>query len=145
MRDGKDFQKEGMSDRTRNIIVLCVVILIGIVCYFGVTWDHAFNTSDEASTFAQAVIHNSPVVEQHIGWVTSIKQTAERYTSGSKPQVLLDFDVTGRKGNGKVSLTLERINNNIWSMPEANMTVGTEKIGLRGAPPTKAPSPMAMF
>jgi hypothetical protein len=147
MRETRDVPSEGMSNKTRNIIVLCVIILIAVGCYFGANWDHAFNTSDAASTFAQQIIRNSPVVDKHLGWVTSLKQTGEHYTSEAEPKVLLDFDVTGRKGNGTVQLTLQRINHNIWSVPSANMKVGTQKISLREAPPqAKKPAmPMGMF
>ncbi|MGH8012238.1 MAG: hypothetical protein ACREQ4_07060 [Candidatus Binataceae bacterium] len=144
MRDSREFEKKGISDRLRNLIVLCVVIVIVVLAYFGAKWDNAFNTSDKATIFAQEVIRNSPVVDQQIGWVTSVKQTSERYTSEREPKVLLDFDVTGRNGQGTVSIVLQRVNNNIWSMPQANMKVGTQDIALREAPPSKAPRPMAM-
>lgn len=126
-----DETHESMSGRKRNLIVIAVMIIVAVIAYFGFSYDHAINTADAATTFAENIIRNSPVVNSHLGTVTTLTETQKKYTSGSSPKVQLAFDVVGAKGDATVTMNLERVNNNIWSIPEAQMNVGGKNVSLR--------------
>jgi hypothetical protein len=109
--------------------IIAIVIVIGFTVY---TIHHRDDLSAYANSWAETFIRSSPVVEQQLGHVRTIKRISEEDLSGKSPSWYVDYDVTGRHGMGVVEMRLTPIEYQGWNVPLAELDEGHRKpINLR--------------
>jgi hypothetical protein len=109
--------------------IIAIVIAIGFAIY---TIHDRDDLSAQANNWAKTFIRSSPVVEQQLGRVQTIKRISEEDLSGRSPGWYVDYDVTGRHGMGMVEMRLTPIEYEGWNVPLAELDEGHRKpINLR--------------
>jgi hypothetical protein len=107
-----------------SVAIIAIVIVIGFEAY---TIYHRDYLSAQANSWARTFIRSSPVVEQQLGRVQTVKQISEEHLSGKSPGWYLDYDVTGRDGMGVVDMRLNPSQYDSWSVPSAELNEGHRK------------------
>jgi hypothetical protein len=109
------------------------VIALGIAIAFVVySIHHRDLLSAQANSWARTFISSSPVVEEHLGHVQTVKEVTEKLPSGKATAWNLDYDVTGRSGTGVVEMRMKPGQYDQWSVQLAELDEGQRKpINLR--------------
>jgi hypothetical protein len=76
-----------------SVAIIAIAIAIGFTVY---TIHHRDDLSAYANSWAKTFIRSSPVVEQQLGHVQTIRRISEKDRSGKLPGWYVDYDVTGR-------------------------------------------------
>jgi hypothetical protein len=104
--------------------IIAIVIAIGFTVY---TIHHRDDLSAYANSWAKTFIRSSPVIEQQLGHVQTIKRISEEDLSGKSPGWYVDYDVTGRHGMGVVEMRLTSTEYEGWNVPLAELNEGHRK------------------
>jgi hypothetical protein len=115
--------------RVAGATIIAIIIIVGFTVY---TIHHRDELSAYANSWAKTFIRSSPVVEQQLGHVQTIKRISEQDLSGKSPGWYVEYDVTGRHGMGVVEMRLTPIEYEGWNVPVAELDEGHRKpINLR--------------
>ncbi|HJU27677.1 MAG TPA: cytochrome c oxidase assembly factor Coa1 family protein [Candidatus Binataceae bacterium] len=97
-----------------------IVVALGVIGF--VVWAYIRNShmSMQAEKFAATFVQSSPRVAQDLGSVVSVKETREARINGPLSGWTVDMDVTGKKANGVVRMTLEKVKGE-WNVPRATL------------------------
>jgi hypothetical protein len=82
---------------------------------------HRDRVSDEAASWAKTFIQSSPVVEQQLGRVQTVKEVKEQHQAGKTPGWYIDYDVAGRHGAGEVEMRLTPDVSGDFNVPQAEL------------------------
>lgn len=109
------------SSRLTNIIGIAIIVCAGVIAFFAYTIHRRDYFSARADSWAKVFIRSSPVVEQQLGHVSHIKRINESHLSGKSPGWYLDYDVSGRRGQGTVLIRMNTNQYDDWDVPSAEL------------------------
>jgi hypothetical protein len=111
-----------------STIVAAAIIASGMVIALVVYRIHQRDyLAAQADSSARTFIRSSPVVEQQLGRVQTVKQISEEHLSGKAPGWYLDYRVTGRRGKGMVEMRMNPSQYDYWNFPLAELDEGRRK------------------
>lgn len=104
----------------RFFATIGIVVALGVIGF--VVWAYIRNShmSVQAENVAATFVQSSPRVAQDLGPVVAVKETNEARINGPLSGWTVDMNVTGKKANGIVRMTLERAKGE-WTVPQATL------------------------
>jgi len=125
--DSRSPMSDNLARRSTLAGALVIVVLIGIA-FVGYTIHHRDTLAAQARDFAKIFIRSSPVVEEQLGQVRSMKVVKEQHRTGDARGWYLDYDVTGQQKTGTVDLRLtSNPNYGQWNLPLAVLRIDHRK------------------
>jgi hypothetical protein len=109
------------------VVISLAVIVIGAIVIFEiyrVQWHDLL--SSQAVDLGETFIHSSPVVEEDLGSVQTVKETREEHRSKPAAGWHLDFDVSGKRRSGVIEIRLRNVNGQ-WEVPAADLKIGQSR------------------
>jgi hypothetical protein len=101
-----------------SVAIIAIAIAIGYTVY---TIHHRDDLSAYANSWAETFVRSSPVVEQQLGHVQTIKRISEEDLSGKSPGWYVDYDVTGRHRMEVGEMRLTATEYEGWNVPLAEL------------------------
>jgi hypothetical protein len=98
-----------------------VIVVAGAVFFFVYTTLHRDRVSDDAASWAKTFIQSSPVVEQQLGHVQTVKEVKEHHQADKTPGWYLDYDVAGRRRARQVEMRLIPDVSGDFNVPQAEL------------------------
>ncbi len=120
------------ESRWLKAAVCLVAIVIGVIVAFQISRIRRHDLLNaQAIDFGKTFIHSSPLVEEDLGTVTTVKETTEEHRTRQAPGWYIDFDVSGKRRSGVVEMRLRNANGE-WHVPSAELKIGhAEAVSLR--------------
>jgi cytochrome oxidase complex assembly protein 1 len=101
-----------------------IAIVVAAVIFAVYTIRTRDQMASQALNLGKTFIHSSPVVEEDLGPVASMKKRAEKRIAGKG--WIVDFDVTGTKARGSVELLMQKKAGE-WTFSQADLKTGRGK------------------
>jgi hypothetical protein len=109
------------SSSLTNLIGIAIIVCGAVIVFFVYTIHRRDCLSAQADSWARGFIRSSPVVERQLGHVQNIKRINESLLSGNLPGWYLDYDVSGRRGQGTVAMQMNTTRYGDWDVPSAEL------------------------
>lgn len=105
-----------------------VLIALIVIVFVGYTIHNRETLAAQAKSFGKIFIQSSPVIEEQLGKVSSVKEVEEQHRTGNTRGWYLDYDVTGQGKTGVVDMRLTpNPNYGQWNVPLAELTIDHHK------------------
>jgi hypothetical protein len=110
-----------VSSRFTNLIGIVIIICAAAIAFVVYTTHRHDYLSAQADSWGKVFIQSSPVVEEQLGRVRVIKLINEEYLSGKTRGWYLDYDVSGRRGQGTIAMRMNSSQYDDWNIPSAEL------------------------
>jgi hypothetical protein len=122
------------SSRLTNIIEIGIALIVfdTVIAFFVYTIHRRDCLSARADCWARGFMRNAPVVERQLGHVRNIRRINESHRAGNSSGWYLDYDVSGRGGQGTIVMRIKTNQYDDWDVLSAELEEDQRKpINLR--------------
>lgn len=124
LRPGSSVPKINDESRSLKVAISLAIIVIGAIVIFEIYRVRRHDLlASQAIDLGETFIHSSPLVEEALGSVQTVKETREEHRSNPAPGWYVDFDVSGKRRSGVVEMRLQNANGQ-WHVPSAELKMG---------------------
>lgn len=124
LRPGSSEPKINDESRSLKVVISLAVIVIGAIVIFEIFRVRRHDLlASQAIDLGETFIYSSPLVEEDLGSVQTVKKTREEHRLNPAPGWYLDFDVSGKRRSGVVEMRLQNANGQ-WHVPSAELKTG---------------------
>jgi len=115
-------------DRRSTLVGGLVLVALIVIAFVGYTIHRSDTPAAQAKSFGKIFVQSSPVVEEQLGEVRSVKEVEEQHSTGKARGWHLDYDVTGQQKSGVVDIRLTpNPNYGQWNVPLAELRIDHHK------------------
>jgi hypothetical protein len=129
MNPATDDSRIESSSTILNLGAIGLVVALTVICFFVLRYYRTAQMTAQAKNVAVLFIKSSPNVEKNLGAVIKVTPQSAAKTSGAMPTWKVDFNVSGKKGQGTVDMLVSNNGGN-WNIPDAKLDSGGKTVNL---------------
>jgi hypothetical protein len=116
------------ESRLSKVAISLAVIVIGVLAILEIYRVQRHDLlGSQATNLGEIFIHSSPVVEEDLGSVQTVKETQEERRANPRAGWNVSFDVVGKRKSGVVEMRLTKVNGE-WLVPSAVLEIDSRKL-----------------